>query len=345
MCPRLGPTLSTVLRVGWFILVAAAAWPPVAMGANPSGLPWRSGYYTPAQGNAEQMAAFEEWRGRKSDVTLLFMGRDHFQRDYDQWLDRRTLKPGGTLENVTARGMTVALAVPLVSVADSGDFAKVARGDLDEPHRAVARRIREIVGSRPIYLRLGWEANRGYPWSYSGPDGNADPDEYKGAYRRIAEIYKQEVPGAKIVWNHLKKHTVPIADYYPGDDVVDVVGIDPYDNCQGTGCVDSERQWKQFLGHYDPDTGMAEGLQGLLDFAKSHGKKLSACEWGASNAELDSESRTNNSYYVTAMFDFFTRNADWIEFESYFGAKTHQIYPPAPHLEQVSAAYLAAWRP
>jgi Glycosyl hydrolase family 26 len=291
------------------------------------------------------MAAFEEWRGRKSDITLLFMGRDHFNRDYGQWPDGRTLKPGGTLESVTSRGMTVSLAIPLLTTADSGDFAKLARGDLDDAHRAVARRIQEIVGRHPIYLRLGWEATRGYPWSYSGLDGNADPDEYKQAYRRIARIYKEEIPGAKVVWNHLKKHTVPIVDYYPGDDAVDVIGIDPYDNCQGTGCVDSEREWEKFLGSYDPATGMAQGLQGLLDFARSHGKKLSICEWGASNRDFDSKSRTNNAYYVTAMYQFFKDNAEAIEYESYFGAEKHQIHPPAPHLEQVSAAYLAAWHP
>jgi Glycosyl hydrolase family 26 len=323
--------------------VAAGSGP--SGGANPSGLPWRSGYYTPTQGNEAQMAAFEEWRGRKSDITLLFMGRDYFNKGYDGWAGGNTLKAGGTLERVTERGLTVALAVPLLAKEDAGDFRKVAEGGLDDVHRDVARRIHEIVGPERIYVRLGWEANRGYPWSYSGAGENADPQVYKDAYRRIASIYKAELPGARIVWNHLKRHTVPIADYYPGDNVVDVIGIDPYDNCQGGGCVDSDEEWRRFLGGYDPKTGMAQGLQGLLDFAKSRGKTLSVCEWGASNEAEAEDFGSNNPFYVAAMFEFFERNARWIEYENYFGSAKHRIHPAVPYLEEVSGAYRAAWRP
>ena len=71
-----------------------------------------------------------------------------------------------------------------------------------------------------------------------------DTADYIAAWRRIALIYKNTVPGAVMVWNTLKNPPVNWARYYPGDDVVGLVSIDLYDNGAGGFFSADNAAWK-----------------------------------------------------------------------------------------------------
>lgn len=74
---------------------------------------------------------------------------------------------------------------------------------------------------RPIYLRIGYE--------FDGVHNELDPAEYVRAYRRIVDRLRSDgADNIAFVWHSYAAPTYqnhPIADWYPGDDYVDWVGV------------------------------------------------------------------------------------------------------------------------
>ncbi len=329
--------------------------PPPAAGpcGGKSGLPWASGF-SPGTGRGsvalENARGFGNWRGRPVDVGIVFIGKNSWQTSYEAYLTNEVLRPDGAVRAFSEAGICPVLTVPLVTLQDFMKFGMVASGGIDAKHQAIANKIKEAIGDGVIYLRLGHEADEGYPWSYTNPDvAPANPAEYKAAWGRISKIYKTTIPNARIVWNVLKNTRLSVKDYYPGSDVVDVISIDPYDNGSGGFCDSAtSRGWVNMCyGSYDPASGKSKGVNGILQFAKSVGKRIAVDEWGASNKPHTAEDGANNSYYAAAMYDFFNANKDYIEYESYYnraGAGKHQIWPRVEYNGKVSDAYLSKYR-
>lgn len=328
-----------------------------AQGTHASGLPWKSGVSPGTSDGAtalEKVKGFGTWRGRPVDMVTIFIGKNSWQKSYASYLNNEVLQPKGALVALHKAGLLPLMTVPLVIKDDAGQFQKVAEGKIDAGHQAVANKIKEIMGADKIYLRLGHEADEGYPWSYTGHKGSApdpaNPEHYKAAWARIAKIYKSTVPGAKMVWNVLKNTRQKVANYYPGDEVVDLISIDVYDNGSGGFCNSATAPgWlKMGLGAFDPQTGVSKGIGGIWAFAKSHHKKIGVDEWGATNKELKANNGANNGFFVEGMFEFFKAHAADIEYEAYFnraGGGMHQIWPKTDYNPLPSDAYLRKWKP
>lgn len=79
-------------------------------------------------------------------------------------------------------------------------------------------------------------------------------------------------------WNPaLGWNSVRAEEAWPGDDYVDVVGIDVYDWVYGEGALSPEDRWDRLLT-------MEYGLDWFASFAAEHGKPLSVPEWGLASA-------------------------------------------------------------
>lgn len=333
--------------------------------ANRSGLPWKSGAFVGLDGSdgdgddagsaevlLQPINDFDAWRGRRSDVALQYIGRRYFSKDYPAFLKAPTLQKH--LPVLRSAGFIPILSIPLVNKRDAGRFAEVADGSIDRYHQAIADRLREIMDRDRIYLRLGWESDKGYPWSIREHKGDgqpdpAKPDDYRGAWQRIARIYRETVPGAVMVWNTLKNPPVKWGTYYPGDDVVDIISIDLYDNGSGGNFTADNKSWKAMgLGSFDAASGRVEGMRGVLEFARHRGKKMALDEWAATNQTLSPTDGANNDFFVPAVYAFLMENQAEIEYEVYFNSdkkRRHQIFPPVAYNELPSNAYLAHWRP
>lgn len=103
---------------------------------------------------------------------------------------------------------------------------RINRGVYDDFFRDWAREAKQFA--TPIQLRFGFEFN-GEWFSWSG-----NPEAFKLAWRRAHGIFA-EVQADNVVWVW-SPNVVSIPDepgndmhlYYPGDDVVDVIGVDGY---------------------------------------------------------------------------------------------------------------------
>jgi hypothetical protein len=126
-------------------------------------------------------------------------------------------------------------------------------------------------GMGDAVIRIGPEANG--TWAEDNI-GTAPKDWalWRRFWRRTA-LAMRSVRGAHFDFNWCIAagyRPIPFADYYPGDDVVDSVGVDVYDEGEPRG---EQNSW----GYQDSRPG---GVAAIAAFAKAHHKPFSIPEWG-----------------------------------------------------------------
>ncbi|GGV44756.1 hypothetical protein GCM10010277_35450 [Streptomyces longisporoflavus] len=138
-----------------------------------------------------------------------------------------------------------------------------AAGEFDEHYRALAERLVKLDVPDTV-LVLGWEMNGTTYTHRCGPD----PEAWKKYWQRIVTTMRS-VPGQKFKFDFTPnrgRDAIPWTQCYPGDDFVDIVGMDSYDQPEGTD--------------FDRQVGEPYGLKEHVEFAKAHGKEISYPEWG-----------------------------------------------------------------
>ncbi|MFI1000626.1 glycosyl hydrolase [Streptomyces galbus] len=138
-----------------------------------------------------------------------------------------------------------------------------AAGEFDQHFRALAERLVELDVPDTV-LVLGWEMN-GITYTHRcGPD----PEAWKTYWNRIVTTMRS-VPGQRFKFDFAPsrgRDAVPWTQCYPGDDTVDIVGMDSYDQPSGLT--------------FDEQVKEPYGLQEHVEFAEKHGKAISYPEWG-----------------------------------------------------------------
>ena len=221
-----------------------------------------------------RLPAFEAWLGRRVDGFMDFV-------DYTgSWTKAQGAIEAGAVCWAKRPGLKASVAIPLV-VSDGGTLAVTASGAHDVEFTNFARALIRH-GFADAYVRPGWEFNGGwYLWSAA-----RDPASFVLAYRR-AVLAMRRVPGARFtfVWNAAgDQRGVTPAQSWPGDDVVDVIGLDIYNTRPRNPLVAAAK------GVLD-----APGRPWMLDwaaaYARAHHKRVALPEWGTgwnkASGELD----------------------------------------------------------
>lgn len=138
-----------------------------------------------------------------------------------------------------------------------------AAGEFDVHYRRLAERLVGL-GVPDTILVLGWEMN-GITYTHRcGPD----PEAWKAYWNRIVAAMRS-VPGQEFRFDFAPnrgRDAIPWTECYPGDDTVDIIGMDSYDQPQGMP--------------FDEQVTEPYGLQDHVDFARERGKPISYPEWG-----------------------------------------------------------------
>jgi hypothetical protein len=189
----------------------------------------------------------------------------------------------------------VVWSVPLTVKGTS--LADVASGLHDAEFEAAAKAI--SAAQPKAIIRIGWEMNS-VSMAWFAKDQETD---YIAAFRHVVGIFRRYSPDFKYDWcPGWGPQDTPADAAYPGDDVVDYIGLDVYD-FKFDGTV--EQRWNTYY------LNAAFGLQWQRDFAGRHGKRMSYPEWGVGNFG-------DNPFFVQQMHDWFVRNADNIAYAAYF---------------------------
>lgn len=304
------------------------AAPATTAPANRSGLPWASGVYVPGSTKVKH-EAFATWRGRPLDVAMDWSAR---------WSWNDIVNPGWLYDRWVGTPYTKVFSVAMLPDSDaSATIAACATGAYNDRWRQFGTNIRAKGLDDESIIRLGWEFNGNwFKWSAH------DPAAWAQCWRQIVSSAEATAPALRWDWTVNRGAGQSVTDAaraYPGDDYVDIVGIDTYDGWPG---ATSEATWAQhYSGPY--------GLKHWADFAAAHGKKLSVPEWGVyPGTGWAGHSGGDNPFYVAKMTAFFRSMGSKLAYETYFNDSASyyagSLYAPV-QAPNASAEYLRQYRP
>jgi hypothetical protein len=228
--------------------------------------------------------SFSTWLGRRPPRALEFLS----------WaaLIQNSGWSMGCWSGAGVKDMTY--SVPMLPEDGSATLAQGAAGQFDQAFRNLATTL-VARGYPHAVIRIGWEFNGDwYSWAAS-----KDPKSWIAYWRRIVGVMRS-VPGAqfKFDWCPGTGWTPIMAqDVYPGDDVVDIIGLDAYNQSWNPNATTPELRW------HDQVNGR-HGLKWHADFAAAHGKPISFPEWGTGTRE-DGKGGGDDPLYIEQM-------AEWI---------------------------------
>jgi hypothetical protein len=159
-----------------------------------------------------------------------------------------------------------------------------ASGRFDSHYRTLAERLVRM-DLRDTVVVLGWEMN-GTTYSHRC---RPEPQAWKRYWQRIVRTMRS-VEGQKFKFDFTPsrgRDAIPWPECYPGDEFVDIIGMDTYDQPEGAP--------------FETHVHEAFGLQAQVDFAAEHGKEISYPEWGLFR-------NGDNPEYVSRMIDWFERH-------------------------------------
>jgi hypothetical protein len=286
--------------------------------------------------NRASVEAFCTWRGRACTVAMTYTDRTSWSS-----LARGS---GWLFDNFAGFPGTLVISQSLTTNAGGpAELASCAAGDHDQDFGDFGSLMVAKGRGRSI-VRLGWEFNGTFmPWSAW------DTEDWISCYRHAALAIRSTDPGVILDWT-INSHGTPASicggvstNCYPGDDVVDIIGIDNYD------MGPSSRDAADF-------TRIAERPDGLTwtwNFAQAHHKPFSVGEWGvAPGSQFNTAGE--NPEFVRWMHDWFAAHAGTIAYEAYFnncGAGVESnLYRPvgsggcARQNAAAGAVYQSLWR-
>lgn len=220
--------------------------------------------------SAQLVKQFETWLGRAVDGVHGVIGAAN-------WHDFTDSARWSVDELWAPTGRDVFWSVPLI-VKDA-NLRDAADGDYNQYYKQVAQQLlRYDNGGDPIYVRTGWEFNGAwFNWSAIGKE-----QDFIGAFRQFVDSFRSVSDRFKFEWNVNESYGgMDPAKAYPGDNYVDIIGMDFYFNPQWQGS-DGAKAFEQLA------YGHKYGLQWHQDFAKAHGKPTAYSEWGVRGNEAES---------------------------------------------------------
>lgn len=179
-------------------------------------------------------------------------------------------------------------SVPMLMA--TGSLAEGAAGAFDAHFAELGR---TLVADHQAYamLRIGWEFNGNwYRWGAVN-----DPDSFVAYFRRIVAAFRS-VPGNhfKIIWNPALGQQAIGADLvYPGDDVVDYIGMDVFNQSWRPQDRDPATRWDGLMTQ-------SYGLNWLASFAAAHHRWIVLPEWGT-GTRPDGAGGGDDPFFITSM--------------------------------------------
>lgn len=263
--------------------------------------------------DAGEVEDFERWLGRPLDVVADFSARDSWEQ---------IARPRYMFEEWSGTGLHPVYAVAMLPDEDpTATIQAGVDGEYDQYFRTLAEEL-VLAGQERAGLRLGWEFNlENSRW------GTPDEAAFKNYWRRIVKVMREvEGQALQFDWNvnNGDGNRYDAANYYPGDDVVDFIGVDVYDQSglQGTypypfDCDAACRKERQVRAWQDQIYGGDRGLRFWQGFAAKHDKMLSLPEWGLWTRP-DGTGGGDNPFFIERMHEFIHDPDNNVGYHAYF---------------------------
>lgn len=290
--------------------------------------PFRIGLF--AGNSLTSVAEIEDWLGRGDFFINHYTGYKDWE-DYDGSIGWAI----NTLWSKTDK--EIQWNIPLLPKTGA-TLAEAGAGDYYAHYKNQAEKILDFLPDQSdIYVRIAWEFNgTWYPWTViakEGEDQGTRTRDFINAYRNCVEAFR-EVSDEKFgedrfafEWNVNIGKNFPLETAYPGDDYVDIIGMDAYDEQKWSGLSDPDLRFQYTVTRQ-------YGLNWLRDFAAAHNKPVAISEWGVGGDESG-----DSPEYVENMYNWF--NASNVIFQLYWDSNSAyegKLRPPTNY-PNASAKY------
>lgn len=245
---------------------------------------------------ASEVTKWEKDRKAEVAVISVFPSRQSWENLQNNWFMDDQRIPANF------KG-TLSIGMPLWP--ENGNLKDAAEGNYNNEWEKFGKSVAEKYPT--AYMRVGWEMNIN-DWYYKATPDNAE--QWKQAFIHAVNALRKASPKFRIVFNPNigagQTGTEDAALFYPGDEYVDLIGIDAYDWWPG----------------YTNDANIARhrdnkyGWNWWLNFAKSRNKKFCLPEWGIATANPNSGG--DNPKYINFVYSWLKENKDWVQMECYF---------------------------
>jgi hypothetical protein len=206
---------------------------------------------------------FEKWLGKPVDQVAVHTGR----ANWNDWVNSIRW----SLSRWTSMDKPIAWTIPFF--ADGGTLRAAAAGEYQIYYKQAAEILKDSRrDDSVIYVRIGEEFNGNWmPWSAAGHE-----QEFIEAYRQFVDAFRSVSNRFRFEWNlNMGETRMEPTNAYPGDDYVDVVGMDFYYNIQWNP-TNATAAWDEMVHR-------PFGLDWLEQFAHVHKKPTAYPEWGVNS--------------------------------------------------------------
>ncbi len=278
-----------------------------------------------------QVKEFSTWLGRDVTYAETFTFRSTWAQ---------IAEPQTQLATWQNSGYRMIYSVALLPDEPADTIQRGATGEYDKYYTDLAQRL-IATGQANAIIRLGWEFNiQGSRWA------TPDTASFIAFWRHVVAAMRAQ-PGQQFQFDFNPNNgdsAYDAVNYYPGDDVVDYIGIDAYDNAWADGsypyptnCDQTCRTKAQKTAWDKSIYGGARGLKFWSTFAREKHKPMSIPEWGVWN-RTDAHGGGDDPDYIKRMHTFITDPTNRVAYQSYFeydGADgTHRLMTTFPQSGQ-----------
>jgi beta-mannanase len=325
-----GKTIRRLATVAACLVVGALVGPASALAASSStttGLPSKEACVY-SQHQVSILQQFSQMVGRQINCAMVFANtattwtqweNPWFINYYDSDLDwsQWATTPG------TNRSLVITLSLIPSNVEGQDWLDQGAAGDYEQYAQTLAANL-VAAGLGSSIIRLAPEMNGSW-YPYSLGTTQAQWAQWDQFWTNTVEAMRS-VPGANFkfdwciaaLWRPL-----PLSEIYPGNNVVDIIGVDAYDT-GNLGTTAAARWNRTYNG---PD-----GIGAVLSFARSQGKPVSIPEWGVTTTAENGFG--DDPTFVNGIASVVKNNP--VVYQSYF-YKYGQVTELAPGTQSLAA--------
>jgi hypothetical protein len=267
--------------------------------------------------------------GRQPQYAMAFLDGSSFQKMED---------PSWFISQFQGSGYSMIWGVPILPSSGGYSLATGATGAYNQYFVTLAQGL-VAGGQGSSIIRLGWEFNGSlFPWAANGQAANFI------AYWQQIVTSMRSVAGAnfKFEWNPTSgdQGAGNLANYYPGNAYVDLIGLDVYDISWGS--------YPGAAAEFNTIETEPYGLNWLASFAAQQGKPMTLPEWGLGWGDSDNGAPVSDPGTETQGGDdptFINDMAGWIASHNVYEATLWDINTSliSPSSNPNSFAALTNW--
>ncbi len=314
--------------------IAPEACEPICYGSCGSGPPPPSCQCSPPRPGALLGGQGDAQVGVSFDVFHTFEGRTEWSALNGGW--DANIKAAAAYLNSGPECRQFVISYPGVvgkgsddSAVRTGSLTQCARGDFNRHYQSYGAAIKRAGITHGLILRIGWE------WNIATNPGMSPYDKstrtmhtelipaFRECYGQIVRSIRSACADCGLKFDYNSNSNISASlmrQGYPGDDVVDIISIEGYDNAGSK--TDPVARWNTHEAH----------LNDARDFAKERGKYMAIPEWGLLNCNINSVPCSDtirnaayppgdNPYFIQKTCEYGKNSDNKVYYSVYFGGK------------------------